>query len=244
MTDALPTLTDLRPGDLAFCPIGGFIPGVIPVGAGQILFAPWKQRLSWRRWRMVRHAGTVTEASSSDFFARDHGAHGIGPMMAQAMPSGFEQVELGASRWTDSYVYIRPAYKDGQAEDVAHHARQMVARKVPYGFEDYAAITAHRTHVPVPHLDRFIARVDADGYPRRSICSQAVDAQLTLSGFRVFSDGRLPQDVMPAELYLRLLELRPAAVFIPGHPVELPQARLTVAQLSGTPAEVPIHLLT
>lgn len=208
----------LRAGDLMFGPIGGVVPGVFPVGAGQIMVAPWKTRLTWRTWWRIRHAATVTQSANWDMKTP--------PMIAQAMPSGFEEVPLGSHRWTSDYVFVRPPYAPGQAEAVAEHGLQMAMRKVPYGSEDFAAIAAHRAHLPVPHLDEFIARVDEDGYPLRSICSQAVDAQLTLAGFHPFTDGRLPQDVVPAELYLRLITTVGSTVIRPGSKavqIKLPQ---------------------
>lgn len=222
------TPTDLRPGDLMFGPIGGLVPGVIPVGAGQVALAPWKTRLSWRKWWRMRHAATVTHAAAEPAARTMMDPSGV--LIAQAMPSGFEEVPLGSHRWTPDYVFIRPPYGPGQAAEVAEHAIRMAMRKVPYGFEDYAAIGAHRAHLPVPHLDAFISRVDADGYPRRSICSQAVDAQLTLAGFRVFADDRLSQDVVPSELYLRLVTWPGATIIRPGSPT----IRLTIpARLTG-----------
>jgi hypothetical protein len=207
------SFADLRPGDLMFGPISGWV-GDVVVGPGQILVAPWKHQLSWRTWWRVRHCATVMEADGGRPLGRP-------PTIAQAMPSGYEQVEIGPEHWTADYVYIRPPYRPGQADKVAYHALEMARRKVPYSFADYAAITAHRANVPAPHLDAYIARTDADGYPVRSICSQGVDAQLTLAGGfdvegHVFADGRLPQDVVPSELYLLLLGLPGVLVMRPG----------------------------
>lgn len=207
-------VTDLRPGDIMCGPIDGFIPGVIPVAAGQLATAPLRHVLTWRTWWGYRHSATVTKAA----VAPDDGLWGISewPLIGQAMPRGFEEVPLHPDQWNDRYLFIRPAYQPGQADEVARHAQQMARRRVRYGWADYAAIPAHRWHIPVPHLDAFISATDADGYPRRAICSQAVDAQLALAGFHLFTDGRLFGDVTPAGLYLRLLELVPEALLPPG----------------------------
>jgi hypothetical protein len=212
----LSTLADLRPGDLYFGPIGGSAGRL--VGAGQLLVAPWKHQLTWRTWWKIRHCGVVVAATPE------------GPLIAQAEPRGMDLAAVGTQRWTPEYVYIRPAYPlQGQADAVAELAMDMVDAKIPYAFEDYAAIFAHRLHLPVPHLDRFIAAVGPGGLPKRAICSQAVDAVLTLSGGlaggHVFDDGRLPQDIVPAELYLRLLEMTPELIIRPGKPDVAPQAR-------------------
>jgi hypothetical protein len=35
------------------------------------------------------------------------------PRIVQAMPSGAEEIEIGAEHWTKDYVYIRPEYSEG-----------------------------------------------------------------------------------------------------------------------------------
>jgi hypothetical protein len=219
------SLADLRPGDVGFGPISG-IAGV-GVRAGELLVVPVSHWRTWGKWRKVAHCGTVTQAATPGWtstigplFNTETGmSHG--PMFAQAEPSGYEQIELGAEHWTPEWIYIRPNYRPGQAATVADYAEWMCEEKIPYGFEDYAAIAGHRYGIKSQGLDDFIARVGANGLPVRAICSQGVDAQLTLAGGldragHVFNDGRLPQDVIPSELYLRLLELGPVAVFRPG----------------------------
>lgn len=198
---------DLRAGDLMFGPIGGAVGAL--VGAGQTVIAPWKSLLSWTTWRRIRHAAMVTEATDGRV------------MIGQAMPNGFEVVPLRPDQWNADYVFIRPRYTEGQAQAVADTAQEMARRGIGYSFADYSAIAAHRLHVPAPHLDRYIAQTDADGYPLRAICSQAVDFALTRAGGldgngHVFDDGRLSQDVVPAELYVRLLQLDPVNVIRPG----------------------------
>lgn len=219
------SMSELRPGDLMFGPIGGAT-GVL-VGLGQIAVSPWKRRLTWKTWWRVRHCGTVIEAGVIPELRGSGSGNDGGPVVAQAEPGGYEKIVLGYEHWTSDYTYIRPHYQAlgtgplagpgrSQAQDVALAAQTMVQHKIPYAFEDYAAIAAHRTHLPVPHLDHFISETDGYGLPRRAICSQGVDAQLTLSGMSVFDDDRLPQDVIPSELYLRLLEMGPEMILVPG----------------------------
>jgi hypothetical protein len=233
MAEQVSTLADLRPGDLGFGPISG-IAGV-GVRVGELMVAPFDHWPTWRSWRKVAHCGTVTEAAGPDW--RADGGKAFGPKFAQAMPTGFEIVEMGAEHWTPDWIYLRPNYAPpmtgtryrtgekvllgvGQADNVAAIAQRMARKEIPYGFEDYAAIAAHRAGIHPGDLDDFIARVDADGDPFRAICSQAVDGQLTLSGGlfdgHVFADGRLPQDVTPSELFLRVLQIGVAYVFRPG----------------------------
>ncbi len=193
-------IADLREGDVGFGPIGGFVPGMVPVGAGQLwLSMTDKQAFKhWREWHTVRHAFMVTRPG----------------FIGQAMPGGFEEIPIDpAKHWTSRHVYVRPPYSFAldQAKRAARHALRM--RGTPYAFEDYAAIAAKRAGIPVPHLDAFISRVDGNGYPKRAICSQAVDACLTLAGYHVFDDGRLPQNVTPYELFIQLVKT-PGAVLI------------------------------
>lgn len=213
------SLADLRPGDTVFGPIGGSAGAL--VGAGQLLVAPWKHQLTWRRWWKIRHCGVITQAATYDDRAlRETG----GPKMAQAEPGGMEEIELLPERhWTPEYVYLRPAYPggEGQAENVAALAQRMAAARLPYGFACYPAIAAHRAHLPIPHLDRYIGATRPDGLPKRVMCSQAVDFALTFCGGLdghggVFDDGRKPGEVPPSELYLRLLDLGPELAIIPG----------------------------
>lgn len=226
------TLADLRPGDIGFGPIGGAA-GLGIQAAEQVaeLISVPRDFKSWREWREIEHVGTVTQAASSGFELTPHGAHGVGPMFAQAEPPGYQEIELGAEHWTARWVYLRPNYSPlcvgpaaapgvSQADTVARLAQWMCQQRIPYGWEDYAAIAGHRLGVKSARLDAFIARVGPSGLPQRAICSQGVDAQLTLSGGlvdgKVFDDGRLPQDVMPIELLIRLLRIGCEYVFRPG----------------------------
>ena len=195
-------IRDLREGDVGFGPIGGFVPGVLPVGAGQLWLSMTDREVfkHWREWRTVRHAFMVTQPG----------------FIGQAMPGGFEEIPIDpAKHWTSKHVYVRPPYEGFQRIEAADRAIDMAERKVPYAFEDYAAIAAKRAGIPVPHLDAFISRVDEAGYPRRAICSQAVDACLTLAGYHVFDDGRLPQNVTPYELFIQLIKTPGASLIWP-----------------------------
>lgn len=228
------SLLDLRPGDVGFGPIGGRAGRVVMWG--ELAVAPFDHWRTFRQWKGVRHCGVVTEAAAPDFAYGFNGSGGkyarsVGPKFGQAEPGGFEIIELGSEHWTSEWVYLRPNYQalatgpaaqpgQSQADCVAWLAQVMAVAHTPYGFEDYAAIAGHRAGIHLASLDEFIARVDQYGLPQRAICSQAVDAFLTLSGGlldgKVFDDGRLAQDVTPSELYLRLEALGPAQVFRPG----------------------------
>lgn len=191
-------MEQLRPGDLMFGPIGGIVPGFFPVGIGQLLLAGRKERMTWRRWWHVRHVGMVVNA-------------GTAPRMVQAMPSGAEEIDMSvAKHWTRHHVYVRPPYAGatdsgtgekfvGAGYQAARAARRYVS--TPYNFLTYGALAARAIHLPVSErvFRRWIStRADM-------MCSQLADQALADAGYHVFDDGRLPQDVVPAELFRKLI---------------------------------------
>jgi len=80
-----------------------------------------------------------------------------------------------------------------QRVDVAMIGREF--EHVPYSFLDYAAIAAHRLHVPGAILLRRYVRST-----KHLICSQLVDAAYARAGVHLFDDGRWPGYVTPSEL--------------------------------------------
>lgn len=74
---------------------------------------------------------------------------------------------------------------------------------IPYSPEDYAALFAHRLHIPVPGLKGYIADTG------HMICSQLdddfYDKQLNT---HIFTDGRWEGYVTPGMLWKREMELR------------------------------------
>jgi hypothetical protein len=198
------SLADVRPGDIIFGPIRGAVGGGI--GAAQLLLAAaepgliWRQ--GWREWWKIRHVLVITEAGGAM-------PGELAPRAVQAMPRGAEEIALQHDRfWTSEYVFVRPAYDPGKPFELGYQHRSQgfkVAQAAkgyigtPYNFATYAAIPAHRAHIPVPHLDRFIAS------RKDMMCSQLADQCLADGGWHVFDDGRLPQDVTPSELYRAML---------------------------------------
>jgi hypothetical protein len=67
-------------------------------------------------------------------------------------------------------------------------------RGVPYSPTDYVALALLYLHMPSGWIRR---RVQSSGH---MICSQLVDAVYQRAGIHLFDDGRLPGDVMPADL--------------------------------------------
>jgi hypothetical protein len=210
------TMANLEPGTLGFGPIGGFVPGVLPVGAGQLLLADRKARLSWRRWWKIRHVLIVTETPR-------HGASVLPPLAVQAMPRGAEEIELNAGHWTKEWVFVRPAYDPGrpfeigaenrsQGFKVAQAARSYIG--TPYNFLTYGKLAAGKLRMRLTErlLRKWIST------RKDQMCSQLADQCLADAGFHVFDDGRLPQDVTPAELIRGLLDMPGTQYVIPGMP--------------------------
>lgn len=189
------TLTEVRAGDIMFGPIGGFIPGVFPVGIGQLLLKA-ATRETWR----VRHVAVVVE---------DWIGSGI-PRIVQAMPHGAEEIGIGPEHFSNDYVYVRPAYMSGMELDVPYSGTQqgcMVAQHArayidtPYSFLDYVALAGLHLGIKNGPVRRYVR---SSGH---MICSQLADQALTDAGWHTFADGRLPQDVMPADLFRKLLSM-------------------------------------
>jgi hypothetical protein len=201
------SLADLRPGDIMFAPIGGLVPGVFPVGLGQLLLGE-----VFRAGRLsVRHVGIVVEASEHLPPGTVH--QGVtyetgvitAPRLVQAMPGGAEEIELRTgTHWTPRHAFLRlPEDYPGQAADAAAIARLMVEVGTPYSFASYASLVLWRWGVRVDRLERWInrrrepqwIRTSRQGgkierqiaLPVEAICSVLVDQAWTLAG----------KDVMP-----------------------------------------------
>lgn len=219
------TLADVRPGDIVFGPIGGFVPGWFPVAVGQMMLADRTARLTWRRWRKMRHVLVVTQASQ--FAEIGKPVSDSLPRAMQAMPRGAEEIELTEARhWTSEYVFVRPNYPAGylahygDGQDIpAERFGQAVASKArsyigtPYGFLTYAALVAEHL---LPGRQQWLA--DYISSRKEMICSQLADQAMSDAGFHVFDDGRLPQDVVPAELFRALIDMPGTRTAIPGVP--------------------------
>lgn len=215
MTDKITGLHDLRPGDLMFGPIGGIVPGLFPVGAGQLLLNE-----SFRIGPLaIRHVGVVVEGGTRFI--------GAIPRLVQAMPHGAEEIELTAEHWSPRHAYVRlPEDYPGQADDAAAIARLFVSERVPYSFLSYAYLAAWRFGWKTDALARWIDRrgrkiaflqshrpVDllvctdfSIRLPREAICSVLADQAWTLTG-KDLVQGTRPQIVTPGQLAAAVWDL-------------------------------------
>ncbi len=207
----MPTISDLRPGDLGFGPVGGWFqaPDVI----GQFIlgegFAVGDVQ--------VGHVFVVT-----------------GPVTAvEAMPGGAVEVAI-PERWTSRFAYVRlPEDYPGQAEDAAIIARAMIG--TPYSFASYAALAAWRFGVKAKWLERWIDRrergvpVPSEApdavddmktvmLPAEAICSVLADQAWALTGKQVMPAGTPHQCVTPGALAKALLEMDGAKWMWPREP--------------------------
>jgi hypothetical protein len=181
------TLADLRPGDIGFSNITGYAGALI--WAGQRLLAATEKGEA-----NIKHVFVVTQTDPVK--------------IVQAMPNGAEEIEIHEEHWTEDFVYLRPAYETAQGYDVAHAARLRIG--TPYSFADYAAILGLHMGIKNGAVRRYVT---SSGH---QICSQLADQSLSDAGFHVFNDKRLPQDVMPIELYRALAAMPGTKILRPA----------------------------
>lgn len=222
-------LADLRPGDIMFSTIGGFIPGVFPVKVGQLMLGE-SMRIGRRSFD---HVGIVVQERQPELADIGHGHTFTGailpPRLVQAMPGGAEEITLtAATHWTDTVSYVRlPEDYPGQGADAAAIARLFVSEGVRYSFLSYGALALWKWGFKAERLARWIARTrpaigfqgTADGYgdddgrvelPVEAICSVLVDQCWTLAGKQVVT-GTRPQIVTPGMLAMQVWN-RPGVV--------------------------------
>ncbi|MFE7246063.1 hypothetical protein [Streptomyces sp. NPDC057580] len=118
--------------------------------------------------------------------------------LIEAEPGGAQVAPL--SEYDDREVlYVSPAgLTPAQREAIVSCALKY--RDVPYSFLDYAALAAHRFHLPVPGLRTY---VESTGH---MICSQLCDQAYKDAGIQLFDDGRWEGYVTPMDLYNQLAD--------------------------------------
>jgi len=216
VTEVIGSLADLRPGDLMFSTIGGFIPGVFPVKVGMRMLGE-SMRIGRRSFD---HVGIVVSGQGAGL---EYFSGPSAPRLVQAMPGGAEEIEMTpATHWTDTVSYVRlPEDYPGQGADAAAIARLFVSEGVRYSFLSYGALALWKWGFKAERLARWIARTQP---PRRAyehpdfllelpveaICSVLVDQCWTLAGHEVVT-GTRPQIVTPGMLAMQVWN-RPGVV--------------------------------
>jgi hypothetical protein len=171
---------DLRPGDVGFYTIAGRVGGAVSLG----------QALLRDECRFT-HAFMVIDtpmAETEDPFQ---------PLRCvEAMPRGARIAPLDG-RFGPGYGYVRLPLSDEQREAVTPLALDLVG--TPYSFADYVALALWEYGWTRPLGGAALRRYVSTS--KRMICSQLVDFVLCEAGFHLFTDGRLPQDVTPGQLW-------------------------------------------
>lgn len=108
----------------------------------------------------------------------------------EAMPGGallsrLDKYDPGTVAWLQCPTEFGAA--------VAEAARGL--EDVPYSFLDYFAIAAHRFHLPIPLLKRYISSTG------HMICSQLADYAALDGGWHLFADERWEGFVTPLDIY-------------------------------------------
>lgn len=132
--------------------------------------------------------------NGSRFGPWDHAGVYVGDgQVVEAEPGGARLAGL------DEYAGRPIAWSSGKVELTEEQRTAVVAAArarigTPYSAADYFAIAAHRFHLPVPGLRKFIA---SSGH---LICSALVDRVFLDAGVHLYDDGRWEGYVTPADL--------------------------------------------
>lgn len=116
----------------------------------------------------------------------------------EAMPGGARIASIhGRSPEDGMFYYSRLPLTADQRAAIVREARALIARPggVKYGFSDYLALALAHVGIRPQWLKNYIANNN------RMICSQLVDYVYCKAGIKLFTDGRLSQDVTPGDLF-------------------------------------------
>lgn len=116
-----------------------------------------------------------------------------GGNIVQAMPGGAELIPLADANepyiWSSGKIPLTAR----QRVQIADGARWLV--DTPYSFVDYLSIGLAAWHIRPAWVRDRVAATD------HLICSQLVDVCYEAAGVELFTDGRIPGDVTPTDLY-------------------------------------------
>lgn len=156
-----------RPGDIGLTSIQGPVGALIRAG----------QFLNGDGFASYEHAFVVLPGSR----------------LIEAMPGG-ARIRALAEYDQRTVLYVSPA-------GLTYAQRVLIAETaaayegVGYSFLDYTALAAHRFHLPLPGLRRYVAST------RHLICSQLADQAYADAGVQLFRDGRWPGYITPGALF-------------------------------------------
>jgi hypothetical protein len=183
-------MTTYQPGSFGVVDVKG--PGGWWIGVGQAL-AGDSSRYK-HAFLILDETGTILEAEPGPHGARlanisEYAGDGLlisdAPVqrwMQRVAPPGDGQ---GVQSWMQSTEKTLRGV-------IVDHARALVG--TPYSWLDYAAIGLLHLGIPSKALRRYVA---SSGHAQ---CAQLVDLAYERAGVHLFTDGRLPGDVAPADL--------------------------------------------
>lgn len=114
-------------------------------------------------------------------------------MVVQAMPGGAELIPLAEANAVYAWSTGKIPLNATQREWIVYSANALVG--TPYSYLDYLSIGLSRWHVRPEFIRDYVSDT------RHMICSQLVDYAYECAGVNLFSDGRFPGDVTPADLW-------------------------------------------
>jgi hypothetical protein len=120
-----------------------------------------------------------------------------GGLILEAEPGGAVVVDMHYTHvyWCEGIFEASQQVNSASPIQLGQTAERL--KGIPYSFADYAALAAHRLHIPAPGLKDFIAD---NGH---MICSQMADEFYLRLGAHIFTDNRWPGYVTPASLFDR-----------------------------------------
>lgn len=195
MTDVIP-----EPGDLV-------VVNTMNQASAAIELIEWISTRKFSQWNHVAVCTRVQYAGQSAAQAKLHGSlGGVQIWIAEAEPGGAVEVpwhyENVPHVWSTGIIANNP--KVAEAAIRYTQPGPWGDHGVPYGWPDYAAIAAHRYHIPAPGLKAFI------GQTWSMICSQLADQCKLDGGIHLFNDGRWPGYVAPDDIGNLLPPWQPA----------------------------------
>jgi hypothetical protein len=172
-----------RPGDIGITRISG-------AGGAAIRLAQWANGTGWTKYQHAfQFLGKIEGATGDDW-------------IIEAMPGGARLIRNWHTAADTVYLRCPDQYR------TAVVAAALALKGTPYSAADYAAIAAHRLHVPSSHLRRFI---ESSGH---LICSQLVDRAADRGGWHLFDDGRWDGYVTPNDLVRLYIAQRASRIVI------------------------------
>lgn len=202
-----------QPGDFCCVPVSGPVGRLIRAG----------ERLNGSKFSEYQHAeifmGRMLPASAvissglvtgvpgggtrpDDLITRPHGwTFSAYPGGARLTELACPPEELPGALWSSGSITLTQLQRDLIC------AAALRQTGTPYSWLDYWALALHRWHINDPALQRYIASTQS------MICSQLVDWAWGEAGVHLFTDGRWPGYVTPADLAAVIESRRQSSTF-------------------------------